>query len=84
MESDLFEANALGFRLRKPASWAFVPGAWSPLARWKNAAGDDETGYLAPLREIVASGKTPAEVLLDRYNGAWGGDIGRIYDEMAF
>jgi len=49
-----------------------------------NAAGDDETGYLAPLREIVASGKTPAEVLLDRYNGAWGGDIGRIYDEMAF
>ncbi|WP_019831013.1 glutamate--cysteine ligase [Sphingomonas sp. PR090111-T3T-6A] len=49
-----------------------------------NGAGDDETGYLAPLREIVASGKTPAEVLLDRYNGAWGGDIGRIYDEMAF
>jgi glutamate--cysteine ligase len=49
-----------------------------------NAAGDDETGYLDPLREIVSSGKTPAEVLLDRYNGAWGGDIGRIYDEMAF
>ena len=49
-----------------------------------NAAGDDETGFLDPLREIVASGKTPAEVLLDRYNGAWGGDITRIYDEMAF
>ena len=49
-----------------------------------NAAGDDETGYLDPLREIVASGRTPAEVLLDRYNGAWGGDIHRIYDEMAF
>ena len=41
MESDLFEANALGFRLRKPASWTFVPSAWSPLARWKNAAGDE-------------------------------------------
>jgi hypothetical protein len=39
MESDLFEANALGFRLRKPASWHFVPTAWSPLARWKHAAG---------------------------------------------
>ena len=49
-----------------------------------NAAGDDETGYLDPLREIVASGKTPAEMLLDRYNGAWGGNIERIYDEMAF
>ena len=49
-----------------------------------NASGDDETGFLDPLREIVASGKTPAETLLDRYNGAWGGDITRIYDEMAF
>jgi glutamate--cysteine ligase len=49
-----------------------------------NASGDDETGFLDPLREIVASGKTPAERLLDRYNGVWGGDISRIYDEMAF
>ena len=49
-----------------------------------NAAGDNETGYLDPLREIVASGRTPAEILLDRYHGAWSGDIHRIYDEMAF
>ncbi|WP_028081161.1 hypothetical protein [Solimonas soli] len=41
MESDLFEASALGFRLRKPAAWRFVPGEWSPLARWKNSAGED-------------------------------------------
>ncbi|HET8613585.1 MAG TPA: glutamate--cysteine ligase, partial [Sphingomonas sp.] len=49
-----------------------------------NASGDDETGFLDPLREIVRTGKTPAEVLLDRYNGEWRGDIGRIYEEMAF
>jgi glutamate--cysteine ligase len=49
-----------------------------------NAAGDDETGYLGDLREIVASGRTQAEVLLDRYAGAWGGDVTRIYDEMAY
>lgn len=46
-----------------------------------NASGDDETGYLDPLREIVASGKSPAEVLLEKFNGAWGGDISRVYDE---
>ncbi|MXO71315.1 glutamate--cysteine ligase [Alteraurantiacibacter buctensis] len=46
-----------------------------------NGAGDDETGYLDPLREIVASGKSPAEVLLDKFHGAWGGDISRVYDE---
>ena len=47
-------------------------------------AGDDETGYLEPLRAIVADGRTPAEVLLDRFNGEWGGDLSRIYDEMAY
>ena len=49
-----------------------------------NGAGDDETGYLAPLREIVASGKTPAEQLLDLYHGEWRGDIGRVYQDARF
>jgi glutamate--cysteine ligase len=49
-----------------------------------NAAGDSESGFLDPLREIVARGTTPAEMLLERYRGEWGGDLGRIYEEMSF
>ena len=49
-----------------------------------NAAGDNESGFLDPLREIVARGTTPAEVLLERYHGEWNGDVSRIYDEMSF
>ena len=49
-----------------------------------NAAGDNESGFLDPLREIVARGKTPAELLLERYHGDWNGDVGRIYEEMSF
>ncbi len=49
-----------------------------------NASGDDETGFLEPLREIVRSGKVPAEVLLDRYHGDWNGDVSRIYAEARF
>ena len=49
-----------------------------------NASGDNETGYLDPLREIVASGKTVSEVLLEKYAGEWGGDLSRVYDEMSF
>jgi glutamate--cysteine ligase len=49
-----------------------------------NASGDNETGYLDPLREIVASGKTVAEVLLEKFAGEWGGDLSRVYDEMSF
>ena len=49
-----------------------------------NAAGDDETGFLAPLHEIVASGKVPAQRLLDLYNGEWGGDLDRVYEAMRY
>lgn len=49
-----------------------------------NSAGDNETGYLAALDEVVASGKTHAERLLERYHGEWGGDLSRIYAEESF
>ncbi len=49
-----------------------------------NASGDDETGFLEPLHEIVRSGKVPAEMLLDRYKGDWNGDVSRIYAEARF
>jgi len=46
-----------------------------------NAAGDDETVYLAPLLETLDRGKTPAERWLDKYHGEWAGDLTRIFDE---
>ncbi len=46
-----------------------------------NASGDNETIYLAPLNEIVRTGKVPAQHLLDRFHGEWGGDISRVYEE---
>lgn len=49
-----------------------------------NGAGDSEAGFLDPLREIVRSGKVPAQVLLDRYHGAWRGDLSRVYDEYSY
>ena len=49
-----------------------------------DAGGSNETGFLDPLREIVRSGKVPAQVLLDRYHGDWNGDVSRIYEEMRF
>ena len=49
-----------------------------------NDVGDNETGYLAPLDEIAASGRTHAERLLDRYHGEWAGDLSRIYAEESY
>ena len=44
-----------------------------------NTAGDNETGYLETLDEIVQSGKVPAERLLDAYHKEWGEDVSQVY-----
>jgi glutamate--cysteine ligase len=49
-----------------------------------NGAGDSEQSFLNPLHEIVASGKVPAQRLLDKYHGEWAGDLSRVYGEMSF
>jgi glutamate--cysteine ligase len=49
-----------------------------------NSAGDNEGGFLDPLREVVATGVTPADRLLDKFNNEWNGDPSRIYEEFSF
>ncbi|WP_181702802.1 glutamate--cysteine ligase [Chthonobacter albigriseus] len=49
-----------------------------------NRDGADETVYLQPLEETVALGRTPAELLLEKFNGPWGGDIDRVFAEYAY
>src|SRR3982751_1706331 len=44
-----------------------------------NHSGDNENGFLDPLREVVASGVTPADRLLDKFHNEWGGDVRHIY-----
>jgi glutamate--cysteine ligase len=49
-----------------------------------DAAGRDETVYLAPLDAIVETGRTQAEHLLDLYHGAWKGNLDRVFETNAF
>jgi len=49
-----------------------------------NSAGDNEGGFLDPLREVVATGITPADRLLNKYENEWGGDLSHIYEEFSF
>jgi glutamate--cysteine ligase len=44
-----------------------------------NSSGDNETGFLETLDEIVATGKVPAQRLLDAYHGEWNEDVTRVY-----
>ncbi len=49
-----------------------------------NSAGDNEGGFLDPLRDVVATGMTPADRLLAKYRGEWNGDLSQIYEEFSF
>ena len=49
-----------------------------------NSAGDNEGGFLDPLRDVVTTGMTPADRLLHKYHHEWGGDVSHIYEEFSF
>jgi glutamate--cysteine ligase len=49
-----------------------------------NSAGDNEGGFLDPLRDVVATGMTPADRLLYKFQHEWGGDVSHIYEEFSF
>mmetsp|Transcript_12177 Transcript_12177/g.38562 ORF Transcript_12177/g.38562 Transcript_12177/m.38562 type:complete len:535 (+) Transcript_12177:94-1698(+) len=42
--------------------------------------GHNEASFLSGLEEIAESGKSQADLLLELYEGEWGGDIDRIYN----
>jgi len=46
--------------------------------------GRDETRYLEPLDVILETGRTPAEEMLDKFNGSWNGSVEPAYREFSF
>jgi glutamate--cysteine ligase len=46
--------------------------------------GADETRYLKPLEETTERGETPAEELLRKFHGPWGGSVDPVYTEYAY
>ena len=56
-------------------------------ARARSGAGGlvpDETHFLNALKESIQTGKTPADELIDCYNGEWQGDLSWIYSEFSY
>jgi glutamate--cysteine ligase len=49
-----------------------------------NAAGDNETGFLAPLQDVAEKNETPAERKLKLYHGAWGKSVDPVFFECSY
>lgn len=50
----------------------------------KDLGGQDETRFLEPLEDLVSRGTTPAEELLAKFHGEWGGSVDPVYREYAY
>jgi len=62
---------------------AISKGGLKARARF-DSKGGDETMYLAPLEQAVASGKSPADELIALFHGRWKGDVCHVFEEWAY
>ena len=46
--------------------------------------GNDESHFINALATIAESGRTPATEMLERFQGAWGGNIDPVFREYAY
>ena len=46
--------------------------------------GRDETRYLRPIQETVSRDITPAEELLEKFHGPWGGSVDPVFEDYAY
>jgi glutamate--cysteine ligase len=49
-----------------------------------DSSGQDETMFLNPLHAIAQSGITPAEEMLAKFEGEWGGSVDPVFAEYAY
>ena len=84
---DALQGVANGIRIHDVAREAVAIAEAGLTARARPGVGGlvpDETHFLNALQESVESGKVPADELLEKYAGAWGGDLSRIYADYSY
>ena len=82
---DGLQAQAGGIRMRDLAREVLAIARGGLAARAQSGGGaSDETCFLDVLDESVKNDRAPADELLARYNGAWAGDLSRIYEEFSY
>ena len=82
--------NALAARIRRYSLHDLAKElsaiAWEGLRRQHvvNDLGDDETIYLKPLKNLLAQGKCPADLLLEKWQGELRQDIKKLISYCAY
>ena len=51
---------------------------------YQNAYGENETVFLQELDQFARTGKSNADLLIDKFNGEWGGNIKKVYEDCVY
>jgi glutamate--cysteine ligase len=81
------QGEAGGVRLLDLAREAAAIAEAGLKARAMPGAGGmipDETHFLNALKESVETGRTPADELIARFEGDWGGDVTRVFGDYSY
>ena len=84
---DGLAAEVEGIKMMDLAKQAVDISRSGLAARARSGAGGmvpDETHFLNALEDSLETGQTPADELLERYHGDWGGDISKVYGEYSY
>ena len=84
---DALQGEANGVKLHDLAREAVAIAGHGLKARAVPGVGGmvpDEGHFLNALQESVESGRVPADELLEKYDGEWGGDLDRIYADYSY
>jgi glutamate--cysteine ligase len=84
---DGLQAEVGGIKMHDLAREAVAISEAGLKARARAGAGGmvpDETHFLNALQDSIDTGKVPADELLDQYNGAWAGDLSKIYAAYSY
>ena len=84
---DALQAEVNGLKMQDLAAQAVEIAEAGLKARARPGADGlipDETHFLNALKDSIESGHTPADELLEKYHGAWGGDLSRVFAEYSY
>ncbi|RPE66281.1 glutamate--cysteine ligase [Pacificibacter maritimus] len=84
---DGLQAEVQGVKMMDLARETIAISENGLTARGREGAGGlvpNETHFLNALKDSISSGQSPADELIEKFNGDWGADVTKVFDQYSY